>query len=346
MSLACPPWYHPTVNKLLALLIVTGTAAAEPTYKIVEDAALGIALPTDKRLLDEAKAADALAKCVTTTTPDGSALFWVDVSSKGVVTRTRVHGSGKPALDACLATALKKLAVAEKLTGAIAVVGRIDLADANGTLESPRVSSAAVLIAAQTATWQLTVNRIGYTSNRAQDIAAALDGRAASIAACSPKRGAKAEAAEALAWVDGKQAAFQSGNKAYDACIAKALRGIKLPVAASAMWMHVAIMKAAEPLAPRTTKAGLSKADLLRDALTTAVRSRKQDLLACTDGKPKAKLTKVSVALRGGKANVTKVSTGDTDADACVRNKFAGIAISSAAADDKAELEISLDPVE
>ena len=334
------------MNKLLVLLALTGTAAADATYKIVEDAALGIALPADKRLLDDAKAADALAKCLATPA-SGSAVFWVDVSSKGAVTTARVHGTGKPAIDACLATALKKAVVAEKLTSAIAIVGRIDLADASGAqLESPRVSSAAVLVAAPNVTWQLTVDRIGYTSNRAQDIAAALDGRAASIAACSAKRGANAEPAEALAWVDGKKAAFSSGNKPYDACIAKALDGIKLPVAESAMWMHVAIMKAAEPLAPRTTKAGLSKADLLRDAITTAVRSRKMDLLACIDGKPKAKLTKVGVALRGGKANVNKVSTGDTDADACVRNKFAGIAISSAAADDKVDLEITLDPVE
>lgn len=335
------------MNKLLVLLALTGTAAADAPYKITEDAALGTALPADKRLLDDAKAADALAKCVTATPPGGSAVFWVDISSKGVVTTARVHGSGKPALDACLAGALKKLAVAEKLTAAIAVVGRIDLADASGAfLESPRISSAAVAVNANNAAWQLNVDRIGYTSNRAQDIAAALDARSASIAACAGKRGAKAEAAEALAWVDGKKAAFSSGNKPYDACVAKALDGIKLPVAESAMWLHVAIMKPTEPLAPRTTKAGLSKADQLRDALTTAVRSRKQDLLACTDGKPKAKLTKLSLALRGGKANVYKVSTGDTDADACVRNKLANVAISSAAADDKVELEITLDPVE
>ena len=334
------------MRTLLALLLLTGTATADGLYKIVEDAALGIALPTDKRLLDESKAADALGKCVTATTPTGSAVFWVEVSSKGAVTAARVHGSGKPTLDACLATAMKKLVVTDKLTAAIAVVGRVDLADGPVVLPSPRVSSAAVMVAPHAATWQLTVNRIGYTSNRAQDIAAALDGQSAAIAACSPKRGAKAEAAEAIAWVDGKKAAFQSGNKAYDACVAKALGAIELPAADSAMWMHVAIMKPAEPLAPRTTKAGLSKADALRDALTTAVRSRKLDLLACTDGRPKAKLTKVGVALRGGKANVYKVSTGDTDADACVRNKLRDIAISAAAADDKVELEIALEPVE
>ncbi len=330
-------------RSVLLIFVLTGTAAADAP-RIVEDAALGVALPTDRRLLDDSKAADALAKCVAATPPTGSAVYWLDISSKGKVTGARVKGSGVPALDACLAKALGKVTVGDKLTGAIAVVGRIDLPDASGaTLESPRISSAAVLVAAHDAAWQLTVDRVGYTANRAQDIAAALDGQSAAIAACAGKRGAKAEAAEALAWVDGKQAAFQSGNRAYDACVAKALNGIKLPAADSALWMHVAIMKPAEPLAPRTTKGGLSKADALRDALTTAVRSRKSELLACTDGKPKAKLTKVGVALRGGKASVSKVSTGDTDADACVRNKFSNVAIPNAAAGDKVELEITLE---
>lgn len=335
------------VKTLIALVLFAGTAAADPSYKLVEDAALGITLQADKRMLVDTKASSlAFAKC-SATPASGSAVFWVQVSSKRLVTAARVHGSGKPALDACLASALKQMTVTEPLTAAIAITGRLDLADASGSfLESPRVSSAAVLVAAHDAKWQLTVNRIGYTANRAQDIAAALDGQSKAIAACAPKRGAKAEPAEAIAWVGGKKAVFQSGNKAYDACVAKALDGIKLPAAESALWMHVAILKPAEPLAPRTNKAGLSKADALRDALTTAVRSRKQALLACTDGKPKAKLTKLSVALRDGKANVYKVSTGDTDADACVRNKFVGIAIPNAATDDKVELEVTLEPVE
>jgi hypothetical protein len=335
------------VKGILALLMVTGTAAADAPYKLVEDADLGGEVPAGERLLDDAKAAEAITKCVTTTPPSGSAVFWIEYSGKGVATTTRVHGSGKPALDACLAKAIKKVAILRKLVKPVAVVGRIDLADASGTfLESPRVSSAAVMLAPHAATWQLTVNRIGYTSNRAQDIAGSLDNVSAAVAGCAGKRGAKAEPAQALAWVAGGKAAFSSGNPAYDACVGKALGGIKLPVAESAMWMHVAIMKAAEPLAPRTNQAGLSKNDQLKDALTTAVRSRKLDLLACTDGKPKAKLTKVGVALKGGKANVYKVSTGDTDADACVRNKLANVSISSAAAGDKLELEVALDPVE
>ncbi|MDQ3301696.1 MAG: hypothetical protein M3619_34375 [Myxococcota bacterium] len=138
----------------------------------------------------------------------------------------------------------------------------------------------------------------------------------------------------------------QSGNRTYDACVGKALDGIKLPAADSAMWMQLAIMKPAEPLAPRTDKAGLSKTDAIRDAITTAVRSRKEVLLGCVDGKPKATLTKLGVALRGGKANVYKVSTGDTHADACVRDKFRDVAIPSAAAGDRVELEVTLSPVE
>ncbi|MBA3500384.1 MAG: hypothetical protein M4D80_34710 [Myxococcota bacterium] len=331
------------MKTFITLALLTGTAAAE-SHKLVEDAALGTTLAADKRMLIDTKASSLrFAKCAETPAT-GSAVFSVEVSTKRAVTTARVHGSGKPALDACLAGALKQMVVNEPLTAPIGIVGRIDLAQADGTFfESPRVSSAAVLVNAHTATWQLTVNRIGYTSNRAQDIAAALDGASAAIAACSAKRGAKAEPAEALAWVAGKGAAFRSGNKAYDACVGKTLGKVKLPAADSAMWMHVAIMKPAEPLAPRTTKAGLSKADALRDALTTAVRSRKLDLLACTDGKPKAKLTKVGVALKGGKASIVKVSTGNTDADACVRNKLSGVAIPNAAADDKLELEITLE---
>lgn len=334
------------MKTLLALVLLAGTAAADAPYKLVEDAALGVALPADKRLLDDTKAADALAKCLTATPPAGSAVFWVDVSAKGAVTAARVHGTGKPALDACLATALKRLAAAEKLPGPAAIVGRIDLAQPGATtfFESPRVSSAAVVVAAHDAGWQLTVNRVGYTANRAQDIAAALDAQSKAISACAPKRGAKAEPAEALAWVAARKGAFQSGNKAYDACVAKALGGVALPAADSALWMHVAIMKPAEPLAPRTEKAGLSKADALRDALTTAVRSRKNALYACTDNRPKAKLVEVGVALRSGKASITKVSTGDTDADACVRTKLQAVAIPNAAVGDKLDLVITIEP--
>ena len=333
------------MRTLLALLVLSSTAAADAPFKLVEDASLGIELPTDKRLLDDAKAAPAITKCLTATPPAGSAVYWVQLSAKGAVTTTRVHGTGKPALDACLQTALRKLVPVDKLAKPIAIVGRIDLVDAQGaTLESPRLSSAAVMVAAHDAPWQLTVNRIGYTANRAQDIAAALDGRSTAIAKCAAKRGAKAEPAEALAWVAGKQAAFQSGQPAYDACVTRALKGFTLPTAESAVWMHVAIMKPAEPLAPRTAKAGLSKADALRDALTTAVRSRKNELLACTDGK-NAKLVEVGVALRNGKASIYKVSTGDVGADACVRNKLRDVAIPNAAAGDKLELSVTLEPV-
>jgi hypothetical protein len=336
------------VRTLIALLLLASTASADAPYKIVEDSSLGIALPSDKRLLDDAKAAPAIAKCLATTPPSGSAVYWAQLNAKGKVTVTRVHGAGKPALDACLATALRKLAPTTKLTAPIAVVGRIDLADpaAPGTfLESPRVSSAAVMIAPHGARWQLTVDRIGYTMNRAQDIAAALDVRSAAVAACAAKRGAKAQPAEALAWVAGKKAAFQSGHPAYDACVAKALGAVALPTAESALWMHVTILAPAEPLAPRTTKAGLSKEDALRDALTTAVRSRKAELLTCLDLDAKAKLLAVRVALRDGKMNVIKVSTGSVRVDACVRGKLRDIAIPNAATGDKLDLAVTLDPV-
>ncbi|MBA3395331.1 MAG: hypothetical protein H0T89_21965 [Deltaproteobacteria bacterium] len=332
---------------IASLVGLAATARADtPAYRIVEDGALGMELPADRRVLDEAKAAGPIAACLAATPPGGSALFWVDVGKQGVATRARVAGTGKPALDACLGKALAKLTTAEKLTAAVAIVGRIDLLEPGTTsyLASPRISSAAVVIDAKGAPWQVTVNRIGYTSNRAQDIAGALDGRNTAIAACAKLRGKTAQPAAALAWIDGKQAVVQSGNRGYDSCIAKALDGVKLPAPDSAMWMQLAIGKPAEPLAPRTDVAGLTKADLLRDALTTAVRSRKELLLGCTDGKPKATLTKVGVALRGGKASVYKVTTGDTGADACVRNKFRDIAISSAAAGDKVELEVMLEP--
>jgi hypothetical protein len=324
------------------MLCWTGIAAADAPYKMVEDAALGTTLPTDSRFLNERpEIVEKITKCVTDTPAAGPAVFYLEIGRKGVTT-VKVHGSGKPKLDACIATSLKTILAMNKLPDTVGIGGRIDLSD-GAQLQSARVSSAAVLVNPHKAVWQLTVNRIGYTSNRAEDIAAALDGVSAAIAACSSKRGAKAQPAEAMAWLDGKKALFRSGTPAYDACVGKALDGIKLPVAESALWMHLAIMKPAEPLAPRTDKAGLTKADALRDALTTAVRSRKSDLLGCTDGKAKAKLEKVGVALRGGKANVYKVSTGDTTADACVRNKFRDIAIPNAAADDKVELEITLE---
>jgi len=106
--------------------------------------------------------------------------------------------------------------------------------------------------------------------------------------------------------------------------------------------MKLAITAPAEPLAPRTDRVALSKDQALRDALTTAVRSRKELLLTCVDGRAKATLTKVSLALTGAKAKVSKVATGDAEADECVRKKFGEVAIPSAKPADKLELEITL----
>lgn len=107
--------------------------------------------------------------------------------------------------------------------------------------------------------------------------------------------------------------------------------------------MELSLRKAAEPLAPRTDKASMSKEQGLKDALTTAVRSRKAALLDCTDGKPKAKLAKLTVVLAGGKANVKSVATGDAAADACVKTKFVDVTIKAAEAADKLEYDVELE---
>ena len=111
------------------------------------------------------------------------------------------------------------------------------------------------------------------------------------------------------------------------------------------MWLELSLRKPAEPLAPRTNKVALSKERALQDALTTAVRSRKDVLLTCLDKAPKtAKLTKVVIALDAGKASIKTVSTGDAAADTCVKAKLKDIVIKSATPADKLELEVSLDP--
>ena len=330
------------MKTLLALIATTGMAVADAP-KIQVDAMLGmddVPLPS-KGLLDTG-ADEALAACVKTA-PTSAPVFWLDISSKGVVTTARAHGTGAPKTDACIAAALKKVGVMiEKLPGAIAVVGHIDIPGVEADAQA-RISNTSVMVAAHTAAWQLTINQFAYTRNREKDVATSLDAISKAFATCSPKRGAKAEPAQALAWVANKKAVFQSGATGYDACMAKALNTIKLPAPESALWLQIAILKAAEPLTPRSTKAGLSKSDAIRDALTTAVRSRKSDLLACTDASPSAKLTKVTVSLRANKANITKAGTGDATADACVRKAFQNVAVSSLDAADKADLEISLE---
>jgi hypothetical protein len=331
--------------RALAILILSFpvTAAAEPAAtRLVEDAALGTELQPDKPLLGD-QAVAAIAKCTATAEPSSGALFWLEISRSGAITVAKVHGAGKPELDSCIAAALRKVNVG-KLPGPIALAGHVELAkrDGSGPWPAPRQSTTPVLVAAHDARWQLTVNHLAYTANRAADIAGALDAASTAIAACAPKRGASAAPAEAIVWYDGK-AIVRSGTPAYDRCVAKAIETITLPAPESALWMKLAITAPAEPLAPITDKAALSREQALRDALTTAVRSRKPQLLACLDGRPKATLGKVGVELRAGKASIKSVTTGDPQADACVRQKLAGVAIPNAKPDDKLDLEVTLE---
>ena len=333
-----------TILSVSVLVACSAVAAADtPPFKLVIDSALGIEMPTDHSVLSDKHTA-AMAACSAANEVSNGALFWLEINRAGAVTAARVRGSGKPAVDACLAAALRKATAADKLPGAIVVVGHIDLklADRDEYYPSPRQSKTAVLVPAHDARWQVSAYYLAYTANRAADIAQALDGTSAALAACAPKRGASATPAEAIAWLDGK-AIVRSGAPAYDACVASAFDAIKLPTADSAVWMRLAIMAPAEPLAPRNAKAGLSRDQALRDAMTTAVRSRKDELRECLDGKPNATLAKVGVALARSKATIAKVSTGDAGADACVRKTFGEVAIPSAKPDDRLTLEISLD---
>jgi hypothetical protein len=329
---------------LTFLLATVSTAAAEPpAFRVVERAALGIELRPEARVLSDKHEA-AMASCTKAIEPTSGALFWLELDRAGKVTAVRVRGSGKPVVDTCLEQALRKTTAKDKLPGPIILAGHVELAvpGRDGYLPPPRHSTTAVLVAPHAATWQLTVTQLAYTANRAADLAQALDGVSAGIAACAPKRGATADSAQAIAWIDGK-AIVRSGTPAYDDCVAKALDAIKLPTSESAAWMKLAITEPAEPLAPRTDKAGLSREQGLRDALTTAVRSRKAILLTCLDGRPTATLSKVGVTLAGTKATITRAATGNADADACVRKKFGEVAIPNAKSDDKLALEVTLE---
>jgi hypothetical protein len=334
------------VRALVILIIVSTPAFADPVppFKLVEDDALGIQLQPDKPLLgDPGGLGKAIIACTAAVEPSNGALFWLEINRAGAITNIKVRGSGKPVVDTCLASALRKAKI-EKLAEPIVLVGHIDLKvhDREAFYSSPRESKTSVLLAPHDAKWQLTVSHLAYTANRAADIAQALDGASTAIAACAPKRGASAEAAEAIAWTDGKSI-VRSGTPAYDECIVKALDAVKLPAPDSALWMKLAITAPSEPLAARTDKAALSRDQALRDALTTAVRSRKEILRGCLDGKPKATLVKVSVALAAAKAKIAKVETGDPDANTCVRTRFGDVAIPNAKTDDQLELEVTLD---
>ncbi|MDB4953301.1 MAG: hypothetical protein JWO36_870 [Myxococcales bacterium] len=327
---------------ITAALATPAFAAPPPTgFRLVEDGALGIELPKDHSLLGGVD--DKVSACANgPIAPEGSGLFWLEISRAGKVSAAFVHGTGK--LDRCLEKALTAGKIADKLAAPIILIGHIDLMrrETSEYLPSPRVSQAPVLLDAHNTKWQLTATRISYTTNRMLDIAQALDGASAKIASCAPKRGAKAAAARAVAWTDG-HARVRSGTPAYDDCVANAVSAIKLPAADSAFWMELEITAPAEPLAARTENPNLTHEQAMRDALTTAVRSRKLDLRACLDGHPNTKLDKLAVVLDGEKANARPLSTGNADADVCIRNKFHLIAIPSATARDHVELEVTLD---
>lgn len=325
-------------------------ATETPAYRVFEDGALGMKLP-DKRLLGADKGLDkVLTDCIVRApAAQGSALFWLEINKAGTVTNARVRGTGSSALDGCISGGLKKAAITEKLASPIVLVGRVDILDRTKTtgayLASPRLSDVAVMIDPKGATWQLSTRRLAYTSNRAADISQALDAQATAIDACAAKRAKGLADVDLIAWLDGKAIVRGSGDATYDACLARALDAIKLPAADSALWLELSLRKPAEPLAPRTDKASLSKEQALRDALTTAVRSRKDVLRTCLDKAPKtAKLNAVTIELKAGKASIKKATTGDEATDACVRGKLVAVPIKTAAPADTLALEVTLEP--
>ena len=319
---------------VLAVLVVASPAAADPP-RLVEDGSFGLdpAVPGPLLAVPDA----ALARCTEDAT--GSAVYWVEVGKDGRVTSAHVHGTGK--LDACLEGALRAGKVATKLKGSLVVLGHVEVADQ----PKAKISTVPIVVDAHDATWQVTIDRVAYTANRVLDIGQDLDAASAAIDACASKRGKpQAVVAHGVAWTDGHPI-VHTGSASYDACLSHALAQIKLPRDDSALWMELSIAPPAEPLAPRNS-AVFSHAEELRDALTTAVRSRKLHLLGCLDGHPKATLTHVQMALAKGHAAVKAVSTGDRAADACVRDQLKEVAIPSATDADYLELDVTLDPAD
>lgn len=350
MNLVASPGIYEVMRSFVIAATVASTslAAAEPV--IHEDGVHGVEAVDGRTLLADGKGMKAaIEACVAATPPTGSALFWVELTAKGVVGAAKVHGAGKPALDSCLASALRKGAGAEKLGKPVVIVGRLELGG-----DEARVSETPVMLQPHDAGLQVTVSRLGYTANRAADIAQSLDAASVAFARCARTSGQMARLGRggtelAVAWVPGRAKPkakvtpiVRSGVATYDACFAKVLATIELPTPQSAMWMQLAFGKPAEALAPRTDKVSMSKAQALRDAMTTALRSRKDQLLMCLDNK-QGKLDKVTLELRATKLVVKKVATGNAEADACVRKKLDGVAIPNAGAGDKAEHEITLE---
>ncbi|MEJ7602698.1 MAG: hypothetical protein WKG01_32715 [Kofleriaceae bacterium] len=317
-------------------------AHAEPV--IHEDGALGVELVAGRSLLAEGRGMTAaIDACVARTQPTGSPVFWIELTAKGAVGGAKVHGTGKPVLDTCLAAALRKGAGADKLGKPVIVVGRIELAG-----DEARVSNVPVVLEAHDAALQVTINQIGYSMNRAADISAALAGASAAIGKCAAKRPARDGIELGVAWIARPRpkakvaVVVRSGSAPYDACVGKVLSSLALPSPASAVWLVIALAKPAERLAPHTDKASMSRQQALRDAMTTALRSRKDALLTCLDNR-QGKLEKVTLALRATKLVVKHVETGNADANACVKQKLDGVAIPNAEAGDTAEHEIMLE---
>jgi len=308
----------------LAILLISHAALAD--IKVVEEASLGTDVSPDHPLL----AADFKA-C--TQDAAGAPLFWVEVSKAGKVSSARVHGAGK--LDACLEKALARAKVTGKLANPVIIAGHLEIEGQ----AAPRVSQAPVVLDAHHAKWQITANSIHYPANRMMDIAAALDGASNAVSDCAGKRTA---GAHALIWYDGK-AVVRSGATPYDACVAKALASIKLPAPESAFWIQADVAPPGEQLAAHTDDPHLSHEQALRDAVTTAVRSRKLDIADCLQAHPKSTVSGVTVTLYAEKLTTNKVATGDADVEACVKKKLDGVKIPNALPTEKLQLEVDLE---
>lgn len=307
--------------RLAAALVLAATPAlAGP---LVPEAVLGADQPPDV-------SAD-VSGCTGDAT--GSPLFWLEVGKAGRVTAAHVHGAG--ARDACFAKALAKAKVTGKLAGPIVVTGHI----AVDGQPVPRTSQAAVVLDNHHTKWQLTASQIHYTANRMMDIAAGLDAASDAVASCADRRSTPGKA---MVWDDGK-VIVRSGTKAYDACLAKALASVKLPAPESAFWIQLDIAPPGEQLAPRTDDPRLSHEQALKDAVRTAVRSRKLDIADCLQPHPTVKVTAVTVSLYGAKLTTTHVATTDAGVERCVRGKLDGVTIPNAVPSDKLELEVEVE---
>jgi hypothetical protein len=263
---------------------------------------------------------------------EGAPLFWLEVNKSGKVTAAKVHGAGKA--DACFAKALAKAKVKDKLAAPIVVTGHIDVEGQS----APRASQAPVVLDNHHTKWQLTATQLHYTANRMMDIAAGLDAASSAVANCADRR---TTAGKAMVWDDGK-VIVRSGTKAYDDCLAKALASVKLPAPESAFWIQLDIAPPGEQLAAHTDNPQLSHEQALRDAVNTAVRSRKLDINDCLQPHPKATVTAVTVSLYGAKLTTKKVTTSDAAVDTCVRGKLDGVTIPNAGPSDKLELEVEI----